>query len=75
MKENWIESCQKCLLVKSYEWHKKSFMRLFNQKKFWRGVSENFFFLNFIMASKTIFEVGLSPSEKKLFLFALMRAL
>ena len=23
MKENQIESCQKCLLLKTYEWHKK----------------------------------------------------
>ena len=38
MKENQIENCQKCLLVKIYDWHKKSFTRWFNEKKTWRGV-------------------------------------
>lgn len=33
MKEHEIESCQKSLLVKTYEWDKKSFTRWFNQKK------------------------------------------
>ena len=33
MKENQFESCQKCLLVKFYEWHKKSFPCWFNQKR------------------------------------------
>ena len=33
MKENQIESCQKCSLVKNYEWHKKkSFASWFNKK-------------------------------------------
>ena len=35
MKENQRESCQKCFLVKTYEWHKKSFMRWINQEKNW----------------------------------------
>ena len=38
MKVNQIESYQKCLLLKTYEWHKKSFTRWFNQKKIWCGV-------------------------------------
>lgn len=33
MKEHEIESCQKSLLVKTYEWDKKSFTRWLNQKK------------------------------------------
>ena len=33
MKENQIGSCQKCLLVKTYEWHKKSFTGWFNQER------------------------------------------
>ena len=38
MKVNQIESYQKCLLLKTNEWHKKSFTRWFNQKKIWCGV-------------------------------------
>ena len=39
MIENQIENCQKCLLVKAYEWHKKkSFTCWFNQKKAGRSV-------------------------------------
>ena len=38
MKENQIESCQKCLLLKTYEWHKKRSTRCFIQKKAWDGV-------------------------------------
>ena len=35
MKENQIESCQKCLLVKTYEWHNKKASRadLIQKKK------------------------------------------
>ena len=33
MKENQLGSYQKCLLIKTYEWNKKSFTRWFNQKK------------------------------------------
>ena len=36
MKENQIESCQQCMLVKT--WHKNSFTGWFNQKNSWRGV-------------------------------------
>ena len=28
-----IESCQKCLLVKTYKWHKKSFTRYLIKKR------------------------------------------
>ena len=38
MKENQIESCQSCLLLKIYEWHEKRFTRWFNQQKAWRGI-------------------------------------
>ena len=38
MKENQIESCQKCRLVETYDWHKKIFTRRINQKKALRGV-------------------------------------
>ena len=38
MKKNQIENCQKCLLVKTYEWHKKASRVDFNPKKTWRSV-------------------------------------
>ena len=37
IKENQIESCQKCLLVKTCGWHKKNFMHWFNQKQAWNS--------------------------------------
>ena len=33
MKGDQIESCKKCLLIKTYEWQKKSSTRCFNKKK------------------------------------------
>ena len=36
MKENQIESCQKRLLVKTYEWHKKAARTDLIKKKTWR---------------------------------------
>ena len=40
MKENQIESCHKCLVVKTYELHKKKalYADLVKKKKAWRGV-------------------------------------
>ena len=38
MKKNQIESYLKCLLVKTYECHKKSFTRSFNEKGLTRCV-------------------------------------
>ena len=47
MKENQTERCQKCFLVKTYKWHKKSFTRWFNQKRTWCSMLK----MNFIIFS------------------------